>query len=114
MPDLLFFLLLGHFVGDYAFQTDNMAKTKGNSGRSLSLHVLVYTVTIGCFWWLGKSLNGDSRFFGMTACLILGGLYVQHWLQDYYKSAYTNGSKQGHFIDQAIHISVLYLIRIFA
>lgn len=113
MPDVLFFLLLGHVFGDYALQTDYMAKTKGTSKAVLSLHVLVYTITIGVFWWLGKMLTGTAEFFTLTHMLVLTVLYVQHWLQDYVKTAKTNGGKQGFFIDQALHIAALYIIRMF-
>ena len=112
MPDLLFFLLLGHFIGDYALQTDRMVKSKGTSALALSWHVLIYTLTIAVFWWLGRMLNGERGFFGLTEWLILAGLYVEHWLQDYYKSVHSNGSQQAYYIDQALHLGVLYLIRI--
>jgi hypothetical protein len=113
MPDVLFFLLLGHVFGDYALQTDHMAKTKGTSKVVLSLHVLVYTITIGASWWLGIALTKSPEFFTVTHLFVLCALYVQHWLQDYLKTAKSNGSKQGFFIDQALHIAALYVIRIF-
>jgi len=113
MPDVLFFLLLAHIFGDYALQTDYMARMKGSSKRVLSLHVLIYTLTIGVFWWLGKELNGSKEFPTLTEALVLVALYVQHWLQDYVKTNKSNGGKQGFFIDQALHITALYIIRMF-
>ena len=112
MPDILFFLLLGHIFGDYALQTDHMAKEKGNSWKVLSLHVLVYTLTITAFWWLGKKLSGDHEFPNLTQTLVIFGLYIQHWLQDFVKTTKGNGGKQGFFIDQALHLTALYIIRI--
>ncbi len=112
MPDVLFFLLLAHVFGDYALQTDYMAKTKGDSPLVLSLHVLIYTVTIGVLWWVGSRFNGVKGFFTPIQLLVLAGLYVQHWLQDYIKMNKSNGSKQGFFMDQALHLAVLYVIRI--
>lgn len=112
-PDLLFFLLLGHVFGDYALQTDHMAQTKGTSKSVLSLHVLIYTLTIGFFWWLGDVITVTPGFFTTTHLLVLAALYVQHWLQDYLKTARSNGSKQAFFIDQALHIAALYIIRLF-
>jgi hypothetical protein len=113
MPDVLFFLLLAHIFGDYALQTDYMARMKGSSKRVLSLHVLIYTLTIGVFWWLGKKLTGSQEFPTLTQALVLVALYVQHWLQDYVKTTKTNGGKQWMFLDQALHISALYIIRMF-
>lgn len=113
MPDVLFFLLLAHIFGDYALQTDYMARMKGSSKKVLSLHVLIYTLTVGVFWWLGKKLTGDHLFPNLTDLFVLMALYVQHWLQDYVKTNKSNGGKQGFFIDQALHISALYIIRIF-
>jgi hypothetical protein len=112
MPDVLFFLLLAHVVGDYALQTDRMAQLKGSSPRILSLHVLIYTLTIGAFWWLGQVLNGHHDFPKFAELAVLAALYVQHWLQDYIKTAKSNGGKQGFFIDQALHLAALYVIRI--
>lgn len=112
MPDVLFFLILGHIFGDFALQTDYMAKNKGNDKKVLSLHVLVYVVTVGIFWWLGAVLGGNMLFPDAYAALILVGLYIQHWLQDFIKSNKTNGGKHAFFVDQAAHLAILYLIRI--
>ncbi len=113
MPDILFFLLLGHVFGDYALQTDYMARMKGSSKKVLSLHVLIYTLTIGVFWWLGKELTGSQEFPTLTQVLVLVALYILHWLQDHVKTSKSNGGKQSFFVDQALHIAALYIIRIF-
>lgn len=112
MPDTLFFLILGHIFGDFAFQTDYMAKNKGSNNAVLSLHVLIYVVTIAAFWWLGEALLGQRAFPTPLAVVVLVALYVQHWLQDFIKSNKTNGGKHAFFIDQAAHLAVLYIIRI--
>ena len=39
-------LLLGHLIGDFLFQTDNMAKRKPQNWRWLVGHVSLYMVTI--------------------------------------------------------------------
>lgn len=111
MPDLLFFLILGHIFGDFAFQTDHMAKFKGSDKAILSLHVLIYVATIAAFWWAGDLLAKSNTFPSLFALGILVVLYLQHWLQDHIKSSNGNG-KHAFFIDQAIHLAVLYVIRI--
>jgi hypothetical protein len=113
MPDILFFLLLGHVFGDYALQTDYMATMKSTSKRVLSLHVLIYTLTIAAFWWVGKLLAKSPDFPASIDLVVLVALYIQHWLQDYVKTTKSNGGKQSFFIDQALHMTALYLIRIF-
>ncbi|MFH2055327.1 MAG: DUF3307 domain-containing protein [bacterium] len=113
MPDVLFFLLFGHFLGDYALQSDYMAQNKGQSIAVLSFHVLVYTVTLAALWWIGESLNRGGDFFRLTTLAVLAGLYLAHWLQDYLKSRHFNHSKQSYYIDQAVHVGVLFLIRVF-
>lgn len=112
MPDVLFFLILGHIFGDFAFQTDYMAKNKGSDKKVLSVHVLVYVITVGLFWWIGAALSADKQFPDLYAAVILAGLYIQHWLQDYIKSNKSNGGKHAFFVDQAAHLAVLYIIRI--
>ena len=39
MVDLLFYLLLGHFFGDFALQTDRVAAEKQGSIKVLTYHV---------------------------------------------------------------------------
>ena len=112
MPDVLFFLILGHIFGDFALQTDYMAKYKGSNKAVLSLHVLIYTLTVGAFWWVGELLGKQNQFPTAYAFAILGALYVQHWLQDFIKSNKTNSGKHAFFVDQAAHLAVLYIIRI--
>jgi len=113
MPDLLFFLLLGHFCGDFALQSDLVADRKRRSAAALSLHALSYTVVIALFLMIAMALRRTESIFNLTGLLVLIGLFIQHWLQDFLKSLWSNGGKQGFYIDQAIHIAVLYLIRIF-
>ncbi len=113
MPDILFFLLLGHFVGDYALQTDYMAQTKGKSKLVLTSHVLVYTITVGVFWCFGRALHEITPLCTLTMLGVLVVVYVIHWLQDFLKSKWLNGSKQSYYADQAIHVATLYVIRIF-
>ncbi len=112
MPDTLFFLLLGHVFGDFALQTDHMAREKAANRIVLSSHVLVYVLTIGAFWWLGEYLNHRPGFPNWITAVVLLALYVQHWFQDSIKATKFNGSKQALFIDQAVHLSILYLIRL--
>ena len=111
--DVLFFLILGHIAGDYAFQTDHMAANKRTSLAVLSYHVFTYIMTIWLFFLFYSLLYEPGLFVRMATLLFLVGLYIQHWLQDFLKSRYKNGSKQMYYLDQFLHIAILYVYRIF-
>lgn len=113
MPDLFIFLVLGHFFGDFAFQTNKMAQKKKSSKQILSIHVLVYTLTIALFLYWGLYSNNNFSFFTLTSLAVLVFLYVEHWLQDYFKGVKFNGSKQAFFLDQGLHIIILFIVRLY-
>jgi hypothetical protein len=89
-----------------------MAQEKSQSPVTLSLHVLIYTLAVGVFWWLGKALNTTGNFLSLTTLIVLAALFVLHWSQDFFKSRYFNHSKQSYYLDQAVHIGMLFAIRI--
>ena len=111
--DVLFFLILGHFCGDYAFQTDNIAERKKTSKAALTVHVILYTVCIWAFLATYSLLYYPGLYFHTATLIFLVILFIEHWAQDYLKNHLTNGSKQAYYIDQVIHIALLYLYRIF-
>ncbi len=113
MPDLLFLLLLGHFLGDFALQTDSMARDKATSRSALTQHVIVYTLSIGAALAGWLYLAGDAPILTATFAIVLAVVFVEHWVQDFFKPALFNSSKQGFFIDQALHVALLYVIRVF-
>ena len=111
--DILFFLILGHLAGDYALQTDYMATGKGKSLKVLSLHVLVYILTIWVFFWFYSLLYQPGLALEIGTLLFLAALFIQHWLQDFLKSRLRNCSKQVYYLDQVMHLAILYIYRIF-
>jgi len=113
MPDLLFLLLMGHILGDFALQSDHMARHKGESKTVLSWHVTIYSLCIAASLWVGLYLHGSERFFSLATLVVMAVLWIVHWCQDYLKVTRFNGSKQSFFVDQALHLLMLYLIRIF-
>lgn len=62
MAKLLIVICFIHFLADFVFQTDWMAKNKSKSWKALCLHITEYTgVLFGCLWssaflfaWLGR------------------------------------------------------------
>ncbi len=113
MLDLLFYMILGHYCGDFAFQTDRMAQGKQNSLAALSVHVIIYTLTLALFIALGMFLNGNESFFTVTTAMVIILIFLMHWVQDRIKARWFNGSKQAYYLDQAIHIAVLFAARLF-
>ena len=113
MPDLLFFLLLGHYFGDFAFQSDRVAQNKGTSKRVLTYHVSIYVLTIALFLAAGLLINDESgQLFRWFTAIALIFLFAQHWVQDFAKGKWFNGTKQGFYVDQALHLLFLFAIRI--
>lgn len=112
MLDLLWFLLLGHFFGDFALQSDRVALLKQTSHRTLTYHVAVYTSTVALFLYIGLTYNNSSMFFTFYTALALTFIFVEHWFQDLVKVTKFNGSKQSFFFDQAVHVLILFLLRI--
>ena len=111
--DLLFFMLLGHYLGDFALQSDHMAEGKLRSAKILTIHVLAYTSTLGVVLGAGLVLNGQPVVTG-TFGLALAAVFAEHWLQDWLKPRVLNRGKQGLFVDQGLHLMVLYAVRLIA
>jgi len=111
--DLLFFLILGHLFGDYALQSDYVAEKKKSSPLILLYHVILYALCIWMFFIFYSLLYFDGLFYETSTLLFLGFLFIEHWLQDYIKGRSDKCSKQMYFLDQAFHLTVLYLYRIF-
>lgn len=113
MLDLLWFLLLGHIFGDFAFQSDETVLLKRTSNRTLTLHVLLYTLTIALFLFVGLAYVKNEQFFTLLTAMILAAIFVEHWVQDLLKERRFSGSKQSFYFDQALHVLVLFAVRIF-
>ena len=111
--DIMFFLLLGHYLGDFAFQSDRMAQEKLVSLGTLTIHVLTYAVVLALALAVGLLTNGRpvlTATFALAVCVVL----VEHWVQDWLKPRVLNRGKQGLFIDQALHLIVIYAVRLIA
>jgi hypothetical protein len=94
MIEMLIYLLLCHLIGDYLFQTDFIAKTKGNNWYHMFVHCGLY-------------ITPFAFFFGIT--WQLGVLFAAHMIIDPLKARY---NKINYWQDQALHylLLLLYLI----
>ena len=79
MENLMIKIILGHFVGDFFFQTKDMAGNKYLPGHKgflwCSLHVFLYTSTVAVF----------TQNFSL---IFLLGVFLPHWIVDRYRLAY--------------------------
>lgn len=98
-------LLIGHFLGDFYFQTNSLAKEKESSVQKLLLHCLIYwlvmvAVLLPVFNWSLFWLAATVSFLHL---LIDGG---KHFLT---KRQSLNEKKEAgvYLVDQACHIFVL-------
>lgn len=97
----IFVILLLHFISDFIFQSDEMAKNKSTSVKWLTIHVLIYSILFTIY----------NPIYG-----IVNGLL--HWVIDYFSSKVTsylwkNGQVHNFFavigLDQLLHYVCLFL-----
>ena len=110
--DSMWFLILAHFLGDYAFQTDRMAQNKGKDLRFLTAHVLIYVITIGVLYYGGSLLAGKT--IGSLPMLVVAcaGIFILHSIQDLVKARRYACSRQVYYLDQALHVIQLFALRL--
>lgn len=110
--DLIMYLLLGHFLGDFALQSDYMAQKKTNCMRVLTFHVLIYVLVIAAVLSLHSLLTQRNYFLSWTVLILLGILFAVHWVQDYLKGHVLPKTKQVYYADQILHVALLYALRV--
>lgn len=103
MLKTLFFLIVGHSLGDTALQPDRMGRGKSRHNPIDPNRVPVGQKPIN-LWWM--QLTHHSLIHGGIVCVITGSLLfgvievVTHWVIDYYKCE----SKYSPYGDQALHL----------
>lgn len=92
--EMLIYLILCHLIGDYLFQTDFIAKTKGSNWYHMFVHCGLYIAPF-------------AFFFGITWQLSI--LFATHMIIDPLKARY---NKINYWQDQVLHylLLLLYLI----
>ena len=95
----IFVIIWMHWLGDFVFQSDEMAKNKSKDNGWLTIHVMVYSLAWVAFGW---------KFALFNACA--------HWVTDWCTSRVSSKlweKKKVHYFfvvigfDQAIHLSCL-------
>ena len=108
----MWFLMLGHFLGDYAFQSDRTASTKAGNFPLLFFHVLVYTLTIAVVYITGLKVADREVGPALSLAGAFGGVFILHAVQDWIKGRFFSTSRQVYYLDQALHVIQLFVVRI--
>jgi hypothetical protein len=103
--EMLFWLLVGHAVADFSFQTDTMAKGKNRHNKTTPPVGQKY---VPCWpYWL----SAHAAIHGGAVALVTGswvfgvGEFLAHWLTDFFKCE----NKYGVHTDQALHLAAKFL-----
>ncbi|MBK5202030.1 MAG: DUF3307 domain-containing protein [Spirochaetaceae bacterium] len=104
---IFFILLIGHFLGDFYFQTDGIARNKNGCKSKLIKHCLLYTLAMLIMILPVFSIN-------LLICSLIISLI--HFVVDLIKSNMKNREKNEvgiYLVDQVIHILVILGFSIF-
>lgn len=92
----ILWLLAGHFLGDFSFQPDWMAKQKGGSWEITAYHALVHAAAV----LVTAKIGGFE-----LSSLAIAVLPVCHFLIDPLKSRWK--LVKSIWLDQLLHIAIL-------
>lgn len=98
MLEILLYLLTGHFIGDFAFQTAWMYAEKGKLWKANFAHAAVYTSVILIVVRIGMG----SIPISISALALIA---VSHFIIDPLKARW--GIIKYFWLDQLLHIAVL-------
>lgn len=105
---IIYYLLLGHLLGDFVLQTDIIAGNKSKYWQWTALHAFLVTL---CIFVLAVPFGSLTLFL-----VLLNG--IVHFFIDFYKPALIKILKMseltGFIADQLLHMIILYLISLTA
>ncbi|WP_299242145.1 DUF3307 domain-containing protein [uncultured Aquimarina sp.] len=100
-------ILIAHWIGDFAFQTSKMALGKSEEIKWLFVHVIVYTITLATFSLFLFSIKTTIAYVLINSFL--------HGFTDFFTSKLTSRYRENPRIffpllglDQLIHTITLY------
>lgn len=111
-------LLVGHWVGDFLYQSREIAENKGKSNVVLAKHVVMYSWAFISFAFVDVCVFNKSSFTGIQWVQFIVTNALLHFVTDYFTSrmttkAYQDGDMKRFWniigIDQCIHTTCLYL-----
>lgn len=96
---MIYLVVWLHFISDFIFQTDKMAKGKSSSTYWLGVHVMVYSLPFLILGWKYAVVNGLAHFF------------VDFVTSRASKVQWHKGNVHNFFVviglDQALHMTIL-------
>lgn len=116
-----FILLAAHAFGDFAFQSNYLAKYKAESKYLLFIHCIVYTTMCLCGYYLIGILLHAYLHIKMCIFIYFGLIIlISHFIIDYLKCAYRaylesryddfkKADKYAFKLDQFIHLLILVI-----
>lgn len=99
-------LVLGHLLGDFYLQNDEMVRRKKKEKDILNLHCTVYCLIVAvCSFWFVPSVSGGSYLIYLMV------LMATHWGIDYAKNHLNKKDGQcfAFIADQAAHLAILII-----
>lgn len=98
--NLILWMLLGHSLGDFYFQTKRMASEKG---KYLFKHVIVYTATMMVIYWL-VTRSHAVVFLGL---IVMSSHFLIDRINLFLNRKYPNTALLIFILDQAFHLVIL-------
>ena len=100
-------ILLGHIIGDFYLQTDEIVSKKGNVIKYMLLHCAIYSLIISvCFNFIYNNSGQTIHIFGI--------IFITHLVVDAVKQKISEKTKKYEsmvfLIDQILHLLVLIII----
>ena len=101
-------LMIGHLLGDFYFQTDNISEQKRVSLKYLLLHAVLYMTAVYCAVIFATGVAGEY----LRSMIILGALHMAiDWIKKKIEKKFKTQEKYKLTIleiDQLIHIWILW------
>jgi len=106
--EIVFWLLVAHFIADYPLQTAEMGKYKNPRNQPVPPDIKAKPVRVW-FAYLTSHAFVHAGLSALVVGVLLGVLIgLIHWIQDYLKCKIQYSPN----LDQIIHISILIIIGI--
>lgn len=106
------FLLVGHVIGDFLFQTNWMAREKANNFIALFVHSAVYTLFVGLAAVLAGQFSWLALLIVLFSHMFLDNRkFVYLWVKNINQSHDTAWLKIA--VDQCWHLIILGVVAYF-
>ena len=112
---MIYIAILGHFLSDFALQNDSMIKRKKDSALIGTIMHSSCVAGITAAMFLGFYLL--NHLLNMTTLIdcskIFGYIFATHFIIDFIKYSINKESLLVNIIDQALHITAIFLLFMF-